>query len=211
MMSLSLVTATLSCKQIMMGRPYAGVINRHPLFGQLQSAAGVFTNGACCATSECHTTEVLKASSCQSRRMQAIKRLLQQCLHRLVAVHCHVQAQLVQAQTARVSPRQVRVACRLCKDFPRSRRPWKTCNVWVFCADPSGECWSADIWPHETGECWLKFQEDWDGDMDTLILNGKGEYSSKHRKMHPTSPPVVPWTAGALPDFRERARLKELV
>ena len=21
----------------------------------------------------------------------------------------------------------------------------------VFCADPSGECWAPDIWPHQTG------------------------------------------------------------
>ena len=35
--------------------------------------------------------------------------------------------------------RTVGRCCRLCKDWPAGRgRQWRPCNVWVFCADPSG-------------------------------------------------------------------------
>ena len=34
--------------------------------------------------------------------------------------------------------------------------------VQVYCPSPTGDCWSADIWNHTTGECWLKWQKDWD-------------------------------------------------
>ena len=49
------------------------------------------------------------------------------------------------------------------------------------------------------GECWLKYQERWDGDPGTLEVSSRGEYSSAYREEHRTAPEMVPWTAGALP------------
>ena len=38
--------------------------------------------------------------------------------------------------------------CQLCKSF---KPPPFPCNAWVFCPDPSGQCWSSDTLNHTTG------------------------------------------------------------
>ena len=70
--------------------------------------------------------------------------------------------------------------------------------MWVYCADPSGSCWSPDVWDHKTGECWLKQQEGWDGRPENLVVNHVGLYSAEHLAEHPTSPDHVQWTSGYL-------------
>ena len=91
---------------------------------------------------------------------------------------------------------------------PKARRGWRPCNVWVFCSDPSGQCWSADIWPHETGECWLKYQHGWDGNRSTLAVNDRGRFSDRFREQHTTAPQYVPWVAGALPGYSSHGNEK---
>mmetsp|Transcript_50051 Transcript_50051/g.160158 ORF Transcript_50051/g.160158 Transcript_50051/m.160158 type:complete len:172 (+) Transcript_50051:262-777(+) len=90
--------------------------------------------------------------------------------------------------------------CQRCKDFkPRGGKP---CMMWVWCGDPSGVCWSMDIWNHTTGECWLKYQEGWDGNPDldssNIRINQRGAFAAQFRREHRTAPLMVPWTAGVL-------------
>jgi hypothetical protein len=41
--------------------------------------------------------------------------------------------------------------CRQCQEFKVDASNKYHCNVWVWCGDPSGECWTADIHKHTTG------------------------------------------------------------
>lgn len=62
---------------------------------------------------------------------------------------------------------------------PNAEQQGMVCNVWVWCPDPSGQCWSPDAWNHTSGECWLKFQQHWDNSVDLRcalrLFNSCGE------------------------------------
>mmetsp|Transcript_19406 Transcript_19406/g.42030 ORF Transcript_19406/g.42030 Transcript_19406/m.42030 type:complete len:260 (+) Transcript_19406:126-905(+) len=90
--------------------------------------------------------------------------------------------------------------CRRCKEFkPPGDVPHK-CNMWIWCGDPSGVCWTMDIHTHTTGDCWLKYQATWDGEVDrsktNLKVNHRGKFTPEFRAEHKTSPEYVPWVAG---------------
>lgn len=86
--------------------------------------------------------------------------------------------------------------CKLFKPGPGGQ----PCNVWVWCGDPSGKCWTMDIHDHTTGDCWLKFQSGWDNKTDlattNLKVNHRDKFSTEFRNEHKTAPVKVPWTAG---------------
>ncbi|PRW57001.1 hypothetical protein C2E21_4332 [Chlorella sorokiniana] len=92
--------------------------------------------------------------------------------------------------------------CQACKEF-QPQPDGQRCNVWVFCGSRTGECWSPDIWNHTTGECWLKYQAEWDNVVDrertNLAVNRRGRYPDEFRNEHKTSPDKVQWTAGVIP------------
>jgi hypothetical protein len=114
--------------------------------------------------------------------------------HAMHATVCTTCEQLAAAHSMQLRMR------RPCQEFSAmSGHKAKLCNVWVFCADPSGNCWSADIWPHETGECWLKHQRDWDGNQSTLVVNARGKYSARHRQQHATRRCCLGWQARCPP------------
>lgn len=91
--------------------------------------------------------------------------------------------------------------CQMCKDFAPAAGGFP-CNIWVWCGDPSGECWTPDIHSHKTGDCWLKFQSQWDQNVDkkksNLAVNSRGKYSEEYRKEHKTAPEYVAWVAGVV-------------
>jgi hypothetical protein len=70
--------------------------------------------------------------------------------------------------------------------------PFPTIRPQVWCGSPTGECWSPDIWNHTSGECWLKYQKDWDNSVDrsksNLAVNLRGRYPPEFRKEHKTAP-----------------------
>lgn len=73
------------------------------------------------------------------------------------------------------------------------------CNSWVWCGHDL--CWSADIWNHSLGECWLKVQED----PDSPDYIRRGRIKAEFRAVHKTAPEMVDWTAGVLRRSRRRA------
>ncbi|GAX84062.1 hypothetical protein CEUSTIGMA_g11486.t1 [Chlamydomonas eustigma] len=93
--------------------------------------------------------------------------------------------------------------CRMCKDFksPNKDVP-HGCHIWIWCGDPSGRCWTMDIHEHRTGDCWLKYQAAWDGEVDraktNLEINHRGKFTPELRAEHKTAPELVPWTAGLI-------------
>jgi len=93
--------------------------------------------------------------------------------------------------------------CRMCKEFKPSDAVGNKCNVWVWCGDPSGVCWTMDIHAHTTGDCWLKWQSGWDNVVDlkatNLKVNHRGRFSQAFRSEHKTAPEFVPWVAGLHP------------
>ncbi|KAL4451841.1 hypothetical protein ABPG75_007503 [Micractinium tetrahymenae] len=93
--------------------------------------------------------------------------------------------------------------CQACKKLSQKQPDGSRCNVWVYCPSPTGECWSPDIWNHTTGECWLKYQEGWDGVTDrektNLAVNRRGAYPPEFRAVHTTAPEMVAWVAGVFP------------
>ena len=94
--------------------------------------------------------------------------------------------------------------CRQCKEF-KGDRP---CHIWVYCADPSGSCWTMDIHEHTTGDCWLKHQAEWDGNADltksNLKINHRGAFSKEFKAEHKTTPELIPWMAGVIPPKKGR-------
>lgn len=92
--------------------------------------------------------------------------------------------------------------CQACKDHAKTHSHMP-CNVWVWCGDPSGICWTMDIHNHTTGDCWLKHQAKWDNNPDltqsNLEINHSGKFSAEFRATHKTSPEMVPWVAGLIP------------
>lgn len=84
--------------------------------------------------------------------------------------------------------------CRQCKEH-KGERP---CNIWVWCGDPSGECWTMDIHEHRTGDCWLKHQAGLKGDLSNLKINHKGAFTQEFKREHKTAPELIPWTAGVI-------------
>lgn len=93
--------------------------------------------------------------------------------------------------------------CQACKEKQEPDGEGRRCNVWVYCPSPTGDCWSADIWNHTTGECWLKWQKDWDNNVDragtNLQVNRRGKYKPEFRQEHKTAPEEVAWAAGVIP------------
>ncbi|PNW77621.1 hypothetical protein CHLRE_10g444750v5 [Chlamydomonas reinhardtii] len=113
--------------------------------------------------------------------------------------------------------------CAACKEHQKKFATNKPCNVWVWCGDPSGVCWTMDIhskrschmchgWSlyHTTGDCWLKHQEKWDNNPDlttsNLEINHKGAFTAEFRAVHKTSPEMVPWVAGLVPIKKQATR-----
>ncbi|KAG2495416.1 hypothetical protein HYH03_006363 [Edaphochlamys debaryana] len=100
--------------------------------------------------------------------------------------------------------------CAACKQH-QNDHPQRPCNVWVWCGDPSGVCWTMDIHNHTTGDCWLKHQEKWDNNPDltksNLEINHEGRFSAEFRATHKTSPEFVPWWAGVVPVKKGRRML----
>ncbi|KAL6762877.1 hypothetical protein V8C86DRAFT_2508271 [Haematococcus lacustris] len=92
--------------------------------------------------------------------------------------------------------------CAQCK----AHRGKPRCNVWVWCGDPSGVCWTMDIHNHTTGDCWLKYQAGWDNIVDlkksNLKVNHQNQFTPAFRKEHKTAPLLVPWVAGLVPQAR---------
>jgi hypothetical protein len=86
--------------------------------------------------------------------------------------------------------------CQQCKDHKKGGKP---CNIWVWCGDPSGECWTMDIHEHTTGDCWLKHQAGLKPDRSNLKINHKGKFSQEFKREHKTAPDLIPWTAGVIP------------
>ncbi|MEW5315469.1 MAG: hypothetical protein WDW38_006895 [Sanguina aurantia] len=82
--------------------------------------------------------------------------------------------------------------CKQCKEFkPHNRDSLDTCNIWVWCGDPSGVCWTMDIHAHTTGGGWRI-------ELDAVV-NHRGRFSPEFRREHVTSPELVPWVAGVIP------------
>ncbi|KAG1663739.1 hypothetical protein FOA52_006108 [Chlamydomonas sp. UWO 241] len=92
--------------------------------------------------------------------------------------------------------------CRLCKEH-KPDGAGARCNVWTWCGDPSGICWTMDVWTHTTGDCWLKHQPEWDNNVNrnttNLKVNHRHKFSSDFRAHHKTSPEFVPWVSGLIP------------
>ncbi|KAL4446686.1 hypothetical protein ABPG77_007930 [Micractinium sp. CCAP 211/92] len=89
--------------------------------------------------------------------------------------------------------------CQRCKELG-PRDDGRRCNVWVFCGDHSGRCWSRDIWNYTTGQCWLKSQQDWDGAIPPAATNLKakrGPNNEEDRRLY-GAPELVAWTAGVV-------------
>ncbi|KXZ47567.1 hypothetical protein GPECTOR_34g726 [Gonium pectorale] len=101
--------------------------------------------------------------------------------------------------------------CAACKEHQAKHRDDRPCNVWVWCGDPSGICWTMDIHNHTTGDCWLKHQEKWDNNPDrsksNLEVNHQGKFSAEFRAVHKTAPELVPWVAGIVPVRKVQRRL----
>ncbi|GIL78331.1 hypothetical protein Vretimale_7682 [Volvox reticuliferus] len=93
--------------------------------------------------------------------------------------------------------------CAACKEHQLKVGDNMPCNIWVWCGDPSGICWTMDIHNHTTGDCWLKHQAKWDNNPDrsksNLEINHQGAFSSDFRAVHKTAPELVPWVAGVVP------------
>ncbi|PNH05196.1 hypothetical protein TSOC_008576, partial [Tetrabaena socialis] len=103
--------------------------------------------------------------------------------------------------------------CAACKVHQQENTN-QPCNVWVWCGDPSGICWTMDIHNHTTGDCWLKHQQTWDNNPDlkttNLVVNHRGKFGADFRITHKTSPEFVPWWAGLVPIKPKAARRRSL-
>ncbi|GLI66469.1 hypothetical protein VaNZ11_010312 [Volvox africanus] len=93
--------------------------------------------------------------------------------------------------------------CAACKEHQLKAGSNMPCNIWVWCGDPSGICWTMDIHNHTTGDCWLKHQAKWDNNPDraksNLEVNHQGAFPADFREVHKTAPELVPWVAGVVP------------
>ncbi|EFJ46289.1 hypothetical protein VOLCADRAFT_105646 [Volvox carteri f. nagariensis] len=64
--------------------------------------------------------------------------------------------------------------CQACRDHQLKAGGNMPCNIWVWCGDPSGICW-------------------------TMEINHQGAFSADFRAVHRTAPEFVPWVAGVVP------------
>lgn len=94
--------------------------------------------------------------------------------------------------------------CKQCTTFNSNLKEGekRRCHSWTWCGDPSGVCWTMDIHDHTTGDCWLKYQAQWDGITDlkttNLKINHRDKFSDAFKAEHKTAPDYVPWISGLI-------------